>query len=314
MKYLIIDKRQRVKTEGEFPHASSRIMEELKKKNFDFDFCYIDEIEIFLKNSTLEIFIKEKNILEYTHLLFRGHTLGQNTEYETKQLITHYIVQFNIDNPSNKIHVLNSDAIVNLPFYNKIWFGYICTQNNIPYFDSYYRLDGQYTMKRSFLQNYPLILKEYTGQNATRKIDGELKIKKNVYKLEGPQDYKTEFLKEKNLKNFFIQEYSDTGEDFRIFLSKGMIVGGWKRKATDGFITVSKGEYTIYNEPNEEMTQMAKKVAKAFKADFIAADFMYKDNKLYLQEISLHPGFKAYEQKATGGQPANIAKAIIESF
>jgi hypothetical protein len=314
MKYLIIDKRQRVKTEGEFPHASARIMEELKKKNLDFDFCYLDEIEIFLGDSKLEIFAKEKNILEYSHILFRGHSLGQNTEYETKQLITDYIEQYNIANPSETIRVLNGTAIKNLPFYNKIWFGYICTKNDIPYFKSYYRMDGRYPMKLDFLGNYPLILKEYSGQNDTKKIDGELKIKKNVFKIESPSDYQTEDLKEKNLKNFFLQEYSDAGEDFRIFLSKGEVIGGWKRKATDGFITVSKGEYTIYNEPNEEMTQMAKRAAKAFKGDFIAADFMYKDGKLYLQEISLHPGFKAYEQKATGGEPVNIAKAIIESF
>jgi glutathione synthase/RimK-type ligase-like ATP-grasp enzyme len=100
----------------------------------------------------------------------------------------------------------------------------------------------------------------------------------------------------------------------RIFVSNNKIVGGWKRKATQGFMTVSKGEYTIYNEPEEEIAGLALKTAKAFKADFIATDFMLKDGKPYLQEISLHPGFKAYEEKATGGVPNNIAKAIIESF
>ena len=40
---------------------------------------------------------------------------------------------------------------------------------------------------------------------------------------------------------------------------------------------------------------------------------MFIDEKPYLQEISLHPGFKAYETKAIG-EPINIAKAIIDSF
>jgi hypothetical protein len=40
---------------------------------------------------------------------------------------------------------------------------------------------------------------------------------------------------------------------------------------------------------------------------------MFIDDKPYLQEISLHPGFKAYENK-TPGKPINIAKTIIESF
>ncbi len=59
---------------------------------------------------------------------------------------------------------------------------------------------------------------------------------------------------------------------------------------------------------------MAEKVAKVFKADFIAVDFMSdKDGNMLLQEISLHPGFKAYENKIEG-EPVNIAKAIIEAF
>jgi len=100
----------------------------------------------------------------------------------------------------------------------------------------------------------------------------------------------------------------------RIFVSKNEVVGGWRRKAKKGFMTVSQGEYIIYNDPTPEIKELAIKTSKAFKADFIATDFMFKDGKPYLQEISLHPGFKAYEEKATGDKPVNIAKIIIESF
>jgi hypothetical protein len=41
---------------------------------------------------------------------------------------------------------------------------------------------------------------------------------------------------------------------------------------------------------------------------------MFKNGKPYLQEISLHPGFKAYETKITDGEPVNIAEAIITAF
>jgi len=100
----------------------------------------------------------------------------------------------------------------------------------------------------------------------------------------------------------------------RIFVSKHKIIGGWRRKAKKGFMTVSQGEYIMYNKPSPEIAKLAIKTSKAFKADFIATDFMFKNGKPYLQEISFHPGFKAYEEKAKGDKPANIAKAIIESF
>jgi len=38
-----------------------------------------------------------------------------------------------------------------------------------------------------------------------------------------------------------------------------------------------------------------------------------KDGNMLLQEISLHPGFKAYETKIEG-KPVNIAEAIITAF
>ena len=312
MKYLIIDKKQRLK--DELPYASLRIMEELKKKNLDFDFSYLDQIEIVYKNLEMKIFVNGKDPSEYSHIIFRGHNLGENTGYETKALITNYIEQTNRTDATSGTKVQNREAITNLPYYNKIWMAWVCAKNNIPFFESYYRADGNYLMKRDFLINYPLVIKHHTGENDIRKVNGKDKIKKNVFKLQNDNDYKQDPLKGKNLKEFFIQEFSDVGEDMRIFVSKNKIVGGWRRKAKKGFMTVSKGEYIMYNNPSPEITELAIKTAKAFKADFIATDFMFKGGKPYLQEISFHPGFKAYEEKAKGDKPANIAKAIIESF
>jgi len=46
MKYLIIDKRQRVEVAGmgEIPTASARLIEELDKKNIESDFVYNDQL------------------------------------------------------------------------------------------------------------------------------------------------------------------------------------------------------------------------------------------------------------------------------
>ena len=314
MKYLIIDKKQRVKTENELPYASQRIIEELEKKNLDFDFAYFDQIEIIYEKSKLKILVNNRDLLEYSNVIFRGHPLGEKTPYETKALIANYIDELNATKDTNQIQMQNLKATQELPYYNKIWMARICTKNGIPFFDSYYRGNGEYAVEREFLGKFPLIIKSVTGKNDVRTAQNESKIKKNVFKLENASDYSQEFLKEKDLKEYFVQEYSDVGEDMRIFVSKNRVVGGWVRKAKKGFMTVSQGEYIMYNEPSKEIRDLAIKTSKAFKADFIATDFMFKDGKPYLQEISLHPGFKAYEQKTVGGKPANIAKAIIESF
>jgi len=317
MKYLIIDKRQRVEvtTMGEIPTGSARLIEELKKKSIPYDFAYNDQLEFLFHNGSTIIKANGHDIKDYTHVIFRGHSLEGERKYQYKRFIIDYIDQHNASNPEKKVIIQNSKAIKNLPYYNKIAFAALCSKFNLPYFDTYYRTDGEYLKPREMLNNYPLIIKEYAGENRLQLIEGKEKIKKNVYKLNNDQDFNQEYLKDQDLKNYFIQEFSDTGEDYRIFVKLGKVIAGWKRKAVNGFMTVNgkNSIYEMYNEPNEEIKAIAEKTAKVLEADFMAVDFMYIHNKPQIQEISLHPGYKAYETKIEG-TPVNIAEAIITAF
>lgn len=312
MKYLVIDKRPRVK-QMEIPTASVRILEELKKKDIPTDFVYNDEIEILFTEGSTQIKAKGIDVKEYTHIIFRGHALHNDRQYALKRYIIDYIEQHNSDNPEKKVLIQNSKAIRKLPYYNKVAISLLCSQYNLPYFQTYYRTDGKYLEPRDMLKEYPLIIKEYAGINRVEIIDGEEKIKKNVYKIEKDEDFEQEGLKGQNLGDFFLQEFSDTAEDYRVFVKLGKVIGGWKRSASKGFMTVNKGIYEMYNEPDQEMKEIAEKMASILEADFIAVDFMYMNGKPCIQEISLHPGFKAYETKIKG-TPVNIAEAIITAF
>jgi glutathione synthase/RimK-type ligase-like ATP-grasp enzyme len=229
-------------------------------------------------------------------------------------LIVDWVDQYNRTNRRNKILVQNSEAIKNIPYYNKIFTAQFCSTHNIPYFDTYYRTDGNYNKHRDILENYPLIIKEYSGVNRVDKKLGKRIIKKNVYKLKSKKDLDNRHLKNQDLSDFFLQEFTPTAQDIRVFVKLGEVIGGWRREATEGFMTVNKGEYSMYNNPSEEIKDIAEKFAKEVYADFIAVDFMFKDGKPYVQEISLHPGFKAYETKIEEGEPVNIAEAIITAF
>ena len=49
----------------------------------------------------------------------------------------------------------------------------------------------------------------------------------------------------------------------------------------------------------------------------MAIDVIYKDNKPYVLEVNMNPGFKAYEKKIEpkdGYEIINIAKEMILSF
>lgn len=308
MKYLVIDKKQRgeIGKSISMPTGSARLLEELDKKNIEYDFIYNDQLEFIFHNGKTIIKANGKDITEYTHIIFRGHALSNDHEYHYKRYIIDFADQYNKDNPSSKILVQNSQAIKRFPYYNKIAMAEFCSINNIPYFNTYFRTDGQYSKERGFLNDFPLITKEYSGENRVEIVDGKEKIKKNVFKVEKESDYKLN-------PNFLLQEFSDTAEDYRVFVKLGKVIGGWRRRASQGFMTVNKGIYEMYNNPSDEMTALAEKVSALLNADFIAVDFMYINGKPAVQEWSFHPGYKAYETKIEGS-PVNIAEAIITAF
>ncbi len=308
MKYLIIDKRQRgeIGKKLDIPTSSARLLEELDKRNIEQDFIYNDQLEFILNNGRFIITANGKDIAEYSHIIFRGHALHNDQEYHYKRYIIDFAEQYNKENPDKNILVQNAEAIKRFPYYNKIAMAQFCSINNIPYFNTYFRTDGNYTEERDYLKDFPLITKDYTGKNRVEVIDGKEKIKKNVFKIEKEDEYKLN-------PDFFLQEFSNSGEDYRVFVKLGKVIGGWKRKAKGNFMTVSKGEYEMYNKPDSKMKDIAEKVSLILKADFIAVDFMNINNKLAVQEFSFHPGFKAYETKIKG-TPINIAEAIITAF
>jgi glutathione synthase/RimK-type ligase-like ATP-grasp enzyme len=315
-KYLIVDKKHRVKgsREGTYATAVERIMTELANKNIPYSFGYFNQIEFMLKNSETLIKINGTPITEYSNIIFRGHNLHIPKEYETKRLIIDWIDQHNRSNKRDKILVQNSEAIKKIPYYNKIFTAQFCSTHNLPYFETYYRTDGRYDKDRDILENYPVIIKEYAGVNRIDKKWGKELVKKNVYKLNSVNDLAKKHLKNQDLSDFFLQEFTPIAQDIRVFVKLGKIIGGWRREATEGFMTVNKGKYTMYNTPSNEIKRIAEKFAKLIDADFMAVDFMFKDGKPYIQEISLHPGFKAYETKIDDGIPVNIAEAIVTAF
>ncbi|KUK77166.1 MAG: seg, partial [candidate division WS6 bacterium 34_10] len=190
MKYLIIDKEHRVKgpRKGKYSTAVERIMSELANKDIPYSFAYLTQIEFLLKDGETSIRVDGTDITEYSHIIFRGHNLHNPKEYETKRLIVDWVDHYNTSKNNNKILVQNSKAIKNMPYYNKIFTAQFCSTHDIPYFDTYYRTDGDY-LNKNILDDYPIIIKEYSGVNRLEKKMGKEVVKKNVYKIDSPKDF-----------------------------------------------------------------------------------------------------------------------------
>ncbi len=310
MKYLIIDKKQRVEISADATYAITRLKEELDAIGAQYLFATTDDIEVSI-DKELSIKVLGHKLEEFSHIILRGHRLHKPWEYETKKIIADYIDQHNKLKPSSKILLQNIEALKLIGYYDKLWIQKVCTENQLPIIPTLYRTSGEY---RESL-NTPYIIKDFTGENDLRMIDGKEKVKKNVYLIQNDTELDQENLINKDKSKYFVQKFVPTGEDIRVYVSNGVAIGAWNRKATEGFMTVKAGEYSLIDfTKTPDVKEFGEKAAKVFKADFIAIDLMRDhNNQLMLLEISFNPGFKAYETKIEG-EKANIAKAIIQSF
>lgn len=321
-KYLIIDKPSRVELTDTLPYAITRLKAAIEENQDSIEYHLNEEINISIISNKIQICINTTPIEEFTHIILRGH--HSRRDYEIKQIIVNYIEKHNqdmFDNPDKQIKILNSEFMKVLPHYTKIYQALICSQNNIPFLDTYYKSNGEYCIDNQIdkfnITTDKVILKHYTGKNDLRKIDDKYKIKKNIYLLEKAEDINQPNLINKSKSAFFIQEFVSIGEDIRVFMKKDKFIGGWKRKATESFITVNKGEYSNYNNPSKQILEIAIKTVQAFKSDFMAIDIIEKDGNPYVLEVNMNPGFKAYDNKVNGVigmDKVDIAKEIISSF
>lgn len=314
MRYLYIEKKQRVPTQNKHPKRALRLMQEMDDLGISYDFAHNDKITIDFRDGETSIKINGTPITEYTHIIFGGHHTRK--DYEIKKLIVDYTEQYSIQNPTQPIKVQNSRFMQKMDYYSKLGMTKLCVEHGLPTLHTYFDTAGNYTTEDNPMP-YPLITKHFVGRNDIVEVDGKRKVKKTVFKVDSTDDWDQDRLRDKNLKNYFIQEFTDVGEDLRIFVSNGKVIGGWKRVAGDSFITVNQrlgSRYIYYNDPEHEIVDVCEAASKAWGVDFMALDFIYKDGQPMILEFSMHPGFSAYETKCEDGEPVNIAKAILESF
>ncbi len=312
MKFLIVDKRKRIGNLKKLHYAVKRLQETLDKKQIPHDFCHFDELTLHNKDNEFKIYAKGKELKEYSHVIFRGHRT--HYEYMTKYFVTMYAAE-------HQMYVQNAKFIQKFPYYNKLYQMAFFAQNDLPYLESYYSVDGHYDQKQFALEKigFPLIYKHTEGKYKTKEIDGKKKLKKHVYLVKN-----TEELKEKiemwdkpdekfisKDSEFFLQKFTDIGEDYRAIMIGGKFFSGWKRVATEGFLTVNKGKYSLYENPDPKFLELAQNATKALEADYCALDIIYSDEKPYILEVNMEPGFKSFETKIEEAD-VDVAAAMID--
>jgi gamma-F420-2:alpha-L-glutamate ligase len=109
-----------------------------------------------------------------------------------------------------------------------------------------------------------------------------------------------------------VQEFVDSkpGEDVRVLVVGGKVLGAMKRSAKDGSFkaNITRGGVGENYPLNDRLVEIATKTACALNLDIAGVDLLFDGDDYKLCEANSAPGFKGFE-KYTG---VNVAKAIID--
>lgn len=139
---------------------------------------------------------------------------------------------------------------------------------------------------------FPCVIKVVTGSY------GE-----GVYLCEKRRDYRKlmEFIDNLgNKKTMIVQQYMNyrPGEDLRVLVIGGKVIGAMKRIAPEGDFraNISNGGTGISYDINDEIEYLARETSKILNLDIAGIDLLFTETGFVVCEANSNPGFSGFEK------------------
>lgn len=158
---------------------------------------------------------------------------------------------------------------------NKLEAYYFFKKNNIPCMETY-----DITKVNAKNLKFPLILKSLDGHGG-----------KEVFFINSYDEYSYKIIEELNKnknKKYLLQQVATTkGKDFRVYMIKDKVVATCCRESLSDFRSnYSLGGYaSLVTNPNEEIIETSKFLAKKIKSTYVGIDFIYNKDRYVVNEI-----------------------------
>lgn len=283
-------------TSGPGAYAPQRIKIEMELLKKSFTIIAYKDIDIVFKNGNFDLKYKNGEMPLAKGIFLRG--LGEDSVYNPLKVA---IVDWYKKNGSK---VINYKSFKTWPSLDKITQHISFADSNIPIVESFFfgcREDLENWAKES----YPFIAKDVVGSCG-----------RNVFKIEN----KTQLDELMNLgyasnikiKTLLFQRFLKAGEDVRIIVLGGRVLGGMKRIAKSGkYLTnySQGGDVEAYDiKKDKKAKNIALKVANTFKLDYCGVDLM-RDNggNWIVLEVNRACQFEGFEK----ANNVNVALRII---
>jgi len=110
---------------------------------------------------------------------------------------------------------------------------------------------------------------------------------------------------------FYVQEYLESGgEDFRIMVAGGKVIGAMRRRGEHWKTNISHGARADKYQPEPEMIRLALRTAEVLKADYVGVDILVSGDKPYILEANSVPGWTGLQTVSD----IDIAQILAEFF
>ena len=277
-----------------FSHASgaygpARFKQEAQKAGISADAINYGDLDFVVTKESIKIYLKgERELPFYDYAIFRSAG-GENYYVPQRDYLLNLLAE-------NGCRVLNKETYQLWGRLDKLTQSFVCQQNNLPFVETRLYADRERMQKNI---TYPSVVKVYFGSQG-----------KKVFRVDKWNDV------EKILELYvpctlLVQPMLPPGEDIRVIVVGGKVIGAMKRTASSGaFLTnFSQGGSVQKYDLDENMIDIAQKAARAFRLEYVGVDLM-KDiggNWLIL-EVNRACQFEGFEQ-STG---INVPQLTLE--
>ncbi len=255
-----------------------RISEEALKKNLSVSTLFYEDLRLHELN--------EEMFKEFDFCILRDpYNTGKDFSIFLRTIMSFF----------PKRHVLDYQTYKHHPFYEDKLFQHILFSKYVkmPMFRYFTKID-------QIDITLPAIVKKRISSRG-----------KEIYLLDSAKEVE-EFARERNLSDYFFEEYMNVKKDIRIIVINGNVIGAVERrrriKISGNYRSIGVKVVKGYN-PQEEMIEKAILVSRIIKSDFCGIDFAIDEKKrLYLLECNISPQFVSFERILN----LNVAEKLID--
>lgn len=284
-------------TSGPKAYAPKRLQEEGKILGLKLKVIKYKEINLEFETSGFKLNFNGKKMPSSRAVFLRG--LGEDPIYNSFKtaIISWY--------KKNKSKVLNLQSFTTWPSLDKTTQYINLTENKLPVVKSY-AFGSSESLTVWAKDNYPFVAKDIIGSCGV-----------DVFKIKNNKDLRQFFDKGYNkntkIKTLMFQHFLISGEDLRVIILEGKVLGAMKRIAKKGeFLTnYSQGGIVEKYDISKDLKvkKLALSVSKLFKLDYCGVDLM-KDNvgNWVVLEVNRACQFEGFEKSTR----INVAGNIVE--